>query len=146
MKNGILVINGPNINLLGKRETSVYGNETYEDLCNRIKKFAENNNINIEIFQSNHEGEIIDKIHDADENFKGIVLNAGAFSHYSIAIKDAVKAISIPVIEVHLSNIYSREDYRHVSVISDACLGQISGFGYKSYILGVAAFMDNYGI
>jgi len=143
MKNGILVINGPNINLLGKREINVYGNETYENLCERIDNFAKNHNIDVEIFQSNHEGEIIDRIHQAEEKYRGIVLNAGALSHYSISLKDAIKAINIPVIEVHLSNIYNREDYRKVSVISDVCIGQICGFGYKSYLLGIAALIEN---
>lgn len=144
MGNGILIINGPNINLLGTREPTVYGKETYEDLCNKIEKFAQKHNAKVEIFQSNHEGEIIDKVHSASKEFKGIVLNAGALTHYSISLKDAIKAINVPVIEVHLSNIYSREDFRHVSVLSDVCIGQICGFGIKSYLLGLSVLIEDF--
>lgn len=139
----ILVINGPNINLLGKREVNIYGKESYKDLCNKIENFAKENNVTVEIFQSNHEGEIIDKIHNAKKELKGIILNAGALTHYSYAIKDAIAAIEIPVIEVHISNIFKRESFRHVSVISDACLGQICGFGYNSYLLGISALLKD---
>ncbi len=142
--NNILVINGPNINLLGKRELHIYGKETYESLCKRIEKFAEDNQVNLEIFQSNHEGVIIDKIQDAEKDFSGIVINAGAFTHYSFAIKDAIGAIGIPVVEVHVSNIFNREAFRHISVITDVCVGQICGFGYRSYLLGISALLDHF--
>ena len=142
MKKGILIINGPNINLLGIREQNIYGQETYEDLCKRIEEYAEQHNVKVELFQSNHEGDIIDKIHAAQKNYDGIILNAGALTHYSIALRDAVKAVDVPVIEVHLSNIYSREDFRRKSVLSDVCMGQICGFGFKSYLLAMSVFTD----
>jgi len=138
----IIVINGPNLNMLGKRETSVYGNKTLKDLEDYIKKeFTDN--INIEFFQSNYEGAIIDMLHKANEEFNGVVLNPGAFTHYSYAIHDAIKSIKTKVVEVHISNVYQREEFRHKSVTAPACIGQISGFGFYGYILGINAIINS---
>lgn len=131
----VLVINGPNMNLLGKREPAIYGSETLQDLENLISKEAEKLNIEVEFFQSNHEGEIVDRIHKAMEEKKdGIILNAGAFTHYSYAIRDAIKGTGIKTIEVHMSNVYTREEFRTKSVIAPVCTGQITGFGFNSYV------------
>ena len=138
----ILVINGPNLNLLGEREPGIYGNDTYEALCEQIMDKAENMEIKCEIFQSNHEGAIIDKLHAARLKFDGIVLNAGAFTHYSFAIRDAIAAIKIPVIEVHISNVFARDEFRKNSVIAPVCKGSISGFGLASYFLAVDALVN----
>ena len=137
----IIVINGPNLNMLGKRETSVYGNDTLMDLENYIKK--EFNDINIEFFQSNYEGAIIEMLHKANEGYDGVVLNPGAFTHYSYAIHDAIKSIKTKVVEVHISNVYQREEFRHKSVTAPACIGQISGFGFYGYILGINAIINS---
>ena len=139
----ILVINGPNLNQLGKREPPIYGNMTLNDINDKIKvEFSKNNNINFEFYQNNVEGEIINKLHSSIGKFNGIVINAGAYTHTSLAIADAIKAIQIPTIEVHLSNIYSREEIRHKSFLSPCCIGQISGFGFYSYILAVQALIN----
>ncbi len=139
----ILIINGPNLNLLGKREPHIYGNMTLNDINDKIKvEFSKNNNINFEFYQNNVEGEIINKLHSSIGKFNGIVINAGAYTHTSLAIADAIKAIQIPTIEVHLSNIYSREEIRHKSFLSPCCIGQISGFGFYSYILAVQALIN----
>lgn len=135
----ILIINGPNLNLTGKRETEIYGNNTFEEFFQKITKKYQN--INFEYFQSNNEGEIIDKIQQADKNFFGIILNAAAYTHTSIAIADAVAAISTPVVEVHISNIFKREKFRHKSYIAPHCKGSISGFGLNSYMLAVESFL-----
>lgn len=134
-----LVLNGPNINLLGIRETNVYGDETYDNINLRIIKEAEKLGIEVCIRQSNHEGELIDAIHDARKKFDSIIINPGAYTHYSIAIRDAIKSVNIPTIETHISNIYTREEFRKNSVIAPVCIGQISGFGGDSYILGLQA-------
>lgn len=133
----ILVINGPNLNLLGFREPGIYGNDTLESVNNEIKAKADELGFNVEFFHSNHEGGIIDKLHEARNTKKGVILNAGAYTHYSYAIRDAIAAIKIPVIEVHLSNVDNREDFRKESVIAPVCAGSISGFGKYSYILGL---------
>lgn len=140
----IIVINGPNLNMLGKREKSIYGNNTLKDLEDYIlNKFKEvNDEIVIEFFQSNHEGCIIDKIHESMDRYDGIVLNPGAFTHYSYAIHDAIKSIDINVVEVHISNIHKREEFRQKSVTASACIGQISGFGFDSYVLGITALIN----
>lgn len=136
----ILIINGPNLNLLGTREPGIYGNETMADVIERLRsRFAD---INIDYFQSNHEGAIINRLHDADkEDFVGVVLNAGAYTHTSLAIADAISAISLPVVEVHISNIAARESIRHTSLISSVCRGIIAGFGTDSYRLGIEALL-----
>ncbi|MEZ0537175.1 type II 3-dehydroquinate dehydratase [Caldicellulosiruptoraceae bacterium PP1] len=139
----VLVINGPNLNLLGKRETGVYGNKSYDDLLRQIKQKASELSIMVDFYQSNHEGQIIDKLHEAQDIYDGIVINPGAFTHYSYAIHDAIKAINIPVVEVHISNIHQREEFRHKSVTAPACIGQISGFGFNSYVLGLYALQEH---
>ena len=137
----IFIINGANLNLVGKREPKYYGSQTLGDINNEIKIKAESLNIEIEFFQSNHEGEIINIIQNAKNNgADGIILNAGAFTHYSYAIHDAITSVDIPVIEVHLSNLHKREEFRHKSVLADACIGQIAGFGKYSYIMALEYF------
>lgn len=135
----IAIINGPNLNLLGKREPEIYGNKTFEEYF----KFLEDEFKNIELiyFQSNHEGAIIDKIHEVGFDFNGIVLNAGAYTHTSIAIADAVSAITTPVVEVHLSNVFARETFRHHSYISAVAKGTIGGFGLQSYKLAIQSLL-----
>jgi 3-dehydroquinate dehydratase-2 len=131
----ILILNGPNLNMLGKRDNKIYGKENYEYLKTLIYNWGEKNNFEIEIFQSNHEGEIIDRLQK--ENYEYLIINPGAFTHYSIAIRDCLEIIKIPKIEVHISNIYSREEFRRKSLISEVCDGVISGFGIKSYLLAL---------
>lgn len=131
--NNILVIHGPNLNLLGTREPEIYGSMTMQDINEDLQKQAKDAGVNIDFFQSNHEGEIIDKLHDARGIYDYIILNAGAYTHYSIAIRDALAAIEIPTIEVHISNIHQREEFRHHSVIAPVVVGQICGFGLDSY-------------
>ncbi|SHG65975.1 3-dehydroquinate dehydratase [Thermosyntropha lipolytica DSM 11003] len=135
----ILVINGPNLNLLGIREPGIYGRKTLEEINEELRREAESQGVEIEFFQSNHEGEIVDKIHDCLNKVNIIIINAGAFTHYSIAIRDALQAVNIPAIEVHLSNIYKREEFRHKSVIADIAVGGIYGFGDLSYRLALEA-------
>ena len=142
MSKKILVIHGPNLNLTGLREPGIYGKDTIESINNEISVYAAECGFECEIFQSNHEGAIIDKIHDAIDNFDGIVLNAGAYTHYSYAIRDAIAAVRLPCVEVHMSNIHSREEFRHTSVIAPVCAGQISGFGKNSYKLAVSALKN----
>ena len=135
----IIIINGPNLNLLGKREISVYGTKSFEDhLLTLKKKFP---NIQIDYFQSNIEGEIIDKIQFSDNNYNAILINAGGYSHTSVAIFDAIKAISCQVIEIHISNIYSREEFRSYSLLSPACKAIVCGFGLKSYDLAIGSLI-----
>ena len=131
----ILIINGPNLNLLGSREVNVYGDLSFEGYLPLLRSLF--TDIEMEYYQSNWEGEIIDKLQDADDKFSGIVLNAAAYTHTSVAIADAIKAISIPVVEVHISNILKREEFRHKSLISPNCIGSIMGFGLDSYRLGI---------
>lgn len=138
----ILIIHGPNLNLLGQREPGVYGKESFESVNHFIGEKARAEGFDFEIFQSNSEGGIIDKLHCASGHFDGIVLNAGAYTHYSIAIRDAITAVKLPCIEVHLSNIYAREEFRHTSVIAPVCVGQISGFGKNSYALAIEALKN----
>ncbi len=138
----VLVIHGPNLNLLGEREPGVYGCTTFAQLNEMIMDKAEKLGMECEIFQSNHEGAIIDRLHAARKNFDGVVINAGAYTHYSYAIHDAIHDIRIPVIEVHISNIHAREGFRSKSVISPVCAGTIAGFGINSYFLGLQALAD----
>ncbi|MBN2260862.1 MAG: type II 3-dehydroquinate dehydratase [Clostridiales bacterium] len=132
----ILVINGPNINMLGKREKALYGSMTYENLKNNLDDFSTKYNVEIEFFQSSIEGEIVDKIHEF-EKFDGIIINPAAYSHYSIAILDALKIPDIPIIEVHISNVHSREDYRKELLTAQAAVGVIAGLGFKGYELAI---------
>lgn len=130
----ILIINGPNLNMLGIREPNVYGTETYQDLVNYLNEIAKSKNINIEIFQSNHEGMIIDKLHEAYFSKKdAVIINPGAFTHYSYAIRDAISSICIPTVEVHLSDITKRENWRKISVISEVCVKSFMGDHFLSY-------------
>lgn len=140
----ILVINGPNLNLLGQREPHIYGRETLQHLEDSIKDYATSIGVSASCICTNIEGEIINYLHKAGYSFHGVILNAGAYSHYSIAIRDAIAAINIPVIEVHLSNIYNRENFRQKSVIASACIGQITGFGKLSYMLALQYFSENF--
>jgi 3-dehydroquinate dehydratase-2 len=133
----ILVINGPNLNLLGEREKNIYGTLSLDDINDMIKDEFKNYPLHIDFFQSNCEGDLINKIHKSRHEYAGIVINPGAYSHYSIAIMDAIKSIDIPVVEIHLSNIYNREEYRRNSVTAAACVGVISGFGHFGYIMAV---------
>lgn len=142
MKRKILVIHGPNLNLLGEREPGIYGDVSFDKLNENIMAHAEKLGLECEIFQSNHEGAIIDKLHAARTEFFGVVLNAGAYTHYSYAISDAIKAIRIPCIEVHISNIFARDAFRSHSVIASVCKGSISGFGLQSYYLGITALAE----
>ena len=150
----ILVMNGPNLNLLGMREPGVYGTDTYEAVCDRIRDHAAARQMQVDFFQSNSEGALIDQLHAAgylvdgsviDQlhaamgTYDGVVLNAGAYTHYSYAIRDAIAAIRLPVVEVHMSNIHAREEFRHTSVIAPVCKGQIAGFGANSYLLALEA-------
>jgi 3-dehydroquinate dehydratase-2 len=138
----IIIINGPNLNLLGKREKEIYGNQSFESYLEDLKK--EFPKVEISYFQSNVEGEIINKIHNVGFDHDGIILNAGAYTHTSVAIRDAIAGITSEVIEVHLSNIYSRESFRHESLIAPKCIGTISGFGLESYRLALSYFMGKY--
>jgi len=133
----ILVIHGPNLNLLGEREPGIYGNDTYEKLNQDIMAHAESLGAECEIFQSNHEGAIIDRLHQARLDSDGVVINAGAYTHYSYAIRDAIAAIKIPCIEVHISNVHARDEFRKISVIAPVCRASIAGFGRESYTLGM---------
>ena len=130
----ILVINGPNINMLGIREPNIYGRETYDDLVNKISKFCKGKNIDVEFFQSNHEGFIVDKIQDAYGKIDGIVINPAAYTHTSVAILDALKTVQIPTVEVHISDPMEREDFRHVSYIREYCMGTVKGKGIDGYL------------
>ncbi len=141
MKN-LLVIHGPNLNLLGEREPGIYGKDTYDSINREIVEKGRKNGFEIQIEHSNHEGKIIDILHQARLEYDGVILNAGAYTHYSYAIRDAISAIKIPVVEVHLSNIHAREEFRHTSVIAPVCVGQIAGFGKNSYLLAVEAFKE----
>ena len=136
----IIIINGPNLNLLGKREPEIYGSTTFEEYFKKLQqKYPQ---VQLQYFQSNIEGEIIDKLHEVGFDFDGIILNAAAYTHTSIGIGDAIKGITTPVVEVHISNVHSREDFRHVSYIAPNAKGVIAGFGLKSYELALQAFLD----
>ena len=134
----VLVINGPNLNLLGVREPEIYGEFTYEELCTEVEGFAQKLRIDCEFFQANGEGEIVDKLQETlKQEVDLIIINPGGYTHYSYAIADAIRAISVPAIEVHISNIYARENFRACSVIAPSCVGQISGLGAKSYMMAL---------
>ncbi len=137
----IQIINGPNLNLLGKRETSIYGSESFENYFGQLQKRFDK--MNLHYFQSNIEGEIVNKLHEVGFSFDGIVLNAGAYTHTSIAIHDAIGGIKVPVVEVHISNIYNREEFRHKSLITSKCVGLITGFGLDGYALALTHFLES---
>jgi 3-dehydroquinate dehydratase-2 len=138
----ILVIHGPNLNLLGKREPEIYGKATIEGINKKLNEAAKKKKVALEIFQSNHEGEIVDKIGKAKDKYKALLINPAAYTHTSVAIRDAISATNIPAVEVHLSNIYAREDFRHISLIASVAKGQISGFGVDSYLYGLDAAIN----
>ena len=135
----VLVIHGPNLNLLGQREPGIYGGTTMAEINSRLEALGAELGVSVTTFQSNHEGAIIDCIHQAWGRHDAIVINPGAYTHYSIAIRDAIAAVSLPVVEVHLSNVYKREEFRHTSVIAPVAVGSIAGFGAESYYLGLRA-------
>jgi 3-dehydroquinate dehydratase-2 len=138
----ILVIHGPNLNLLGAREVNVYGTTTIEEINSDLKKLAKAKGAELTISQSNHEGEIVELIGKSKGNFDAILINPAAYTHTSVAIRDAISAVGVPAVEVHLSNIYAREEFRHTSLIAPVARGQIAGFGKTSYILGLEAIID----
>lgn len=141
----ILVINGPNINMLGIREPAIYGSENFATLCGNIESYAKENGIEVKLFQSNHEGDLVDEIQKAYKVFDGIVINPGAYTHTSIALLDAVKAVGIPTVEVHISDVSKREDFRQISYIRAACVKTIAGHGIKGYIEAIEFLISNYG-
>lgn len=138
----ILILLGPNLNMVGVREKGVYGTETADSIAAQIRDYALKSGFEAEIFQSNHEGALIDRIHESREEFSGAVINAGALTHYSYALRDAIACVSIPYVEVHMSNIHAREEFRHRSVIAPVCVGQIAGFGKTSYFLAIEALKE----
>ena len=142
-----LVINGVNLNLTGKREKSVYGTETLEEINAKIANFAKNNGDETEFFQSNYEGALVEKIHQAylKKSADAIILNAGAYTHYSYALRDAIAAVEIPVAEVHMSNVHAREEFRKISVLSEVCVGTVCGFGAGSYLAAIIGLKEKLG-
>ncbi len=138
----ILVLLGPNLNMVGVREKGIYGEESAQSIDAQIKDHAEKCGFSADVFQSNHEGDLIDKIHASKDGYAGVVINAGALTHYSYALRDAIACVKIPYIEVHMSNIHAREEFRHTSVIAPVCVGQIAGFGKNSYFLAINALKD----
>ena len=138
----LLIINGPNLNLLGQREPKIYGKETLQDILDDVFLYSKKHHINIEAFQSNHEGEIVDMIQKSNDLYQGLIINPGALSHYSISIRDAISSISIPTVEVHLSNIFIREKFRNHSVISAVCSKMVVGFGSSGYKIAVDYFIN----
>ena len=138
----VLVINGPNLNMLGRREPEVYGSQTLEDINQTLRSIAENLDVSLAFFQSNHEGALVDKVQDALNVHQGILINPGAYTHTSVAIRDAIAAVALPTVEVHLSNIHKREAFRHHSYIAPVAVGQISGFGADSYRIGLEGLVS----
>ena len=142
MKMKLLVINGPNLNMLGVREPGIYGTETYETLCERVRDYAAERGVEVELYQSNHEGDLVDKIQAALGTADGIVINPGAYTHTSVALLDAVKAVNIPTVEVHISDVSAREDFRQISYIRAACIATIAGHGLAGYTEAMALLIE----
>ncbi|MBR1942354.1 type II 3-dehydroquinate dehydratase [bacterium] len=141
----ILLLNGPNLNLLGSREPEKYGKLTLTDIEDNLAEIAQKRNVELICRQTNHEGKLVDEIQEANGTFDGIILNAGGYTHTSVAVRDAIAAVSIPVVEVHLTNIHAREEFRHNSLLAPVCIGQICGFGAYSYELGLFALLNKLG-
>ncbi|MBR6533925.1 MAG: type II 3-dehydroquinate dehydratase [Clostridia bacterium] len=139
----ILVLNGPNLNMLGIREPEIYGDKTYEDLCDLIEAYAKEKRIKVDIFQSNHEGDLVDEIQDAYSEYNGIVINPAAYTHTSIALLDALKSVGIPSVEVHISDVSKREDYRQISFVREYCFATVSGLGFDGYLKAIDLLLEN---
>lgn len=146
MTKQILLLNGPNLNLLGTRQPEVYGRMTLEDIVGLATDHAARHGVGLRAEQSNHEGALVDILHVARNWADGVVFNAGAYTHTSIALRDAISGIGLPVVEVHLSNIHAREEFRHTSLLAPVCVGQIAGFGWRSYLLGIDALLGKLGV